>query len=45
MSAGWLTRFDDPIVLDDGTTLQTLRDAMPLFLRRVDQAANRIASS
>jgi hypothetical protein len=27
-SKGWLTRFDEPIVLDDGTTLSTLRDAI-----------------
>jgi hypothetical protein len=27
-SKGWLTPFDEPIVLDDGTKLATLRDAI-----------------
>jgi hypothetical protein len=35
---GWLTRFDEPIVLDDGTTLSTLRDAIQYLARTVPKA-------
>lgn len=38
MSAGWLKRFDDPIVLDDGTTLKTLRDAIHYLAKTVPRA-------
>ncbi len=34
-SKGWLTRFDDPVVLDDGTTLRTLRDAVHYLAKTV----------
>jgi hypothetical protein len=37
-SKGWLTRFDDPIVLDDGTTLTTLRDAIHYLAKTVPKA-------
>jgi hypothetical protein len=37
-STGWLTRFDDPIVLDDGTTLATLRDAVHYLAKTVPRA-------
>ena len=35
---GWLTPFADPIVLDDGTTLTTLRDAIQYLARTVPKA-------
>ena len=34
-SKGWLTPFAEPIVLDDGTTLTTLRDAIQYLARTV----------
>ena len=34
-SKGWSTRFDDPIVLNDGTTLTTLQDAIQYLARTV----------
>ena len=37
-SRGWLTRFDEPIVLDDGTELATLRDAVRYLARAVPMA-------
>lgn len=37
-SKGWLTRFDEPIVLDDGTTLSTLRDAIHYLAKTVPRA-------
>ena len=37
-SKGWSTRFDDPIVLDDGTTLATLREAIQYLARTVAKA-------
>jgi hypothetical protein len=37
-SQGWLTRFDEPIVLDDGTKLMTLRDAIQCLARTVPKA-------
>src|SRR4051794_38152014 len=35
---GWLTRFDEPIVLDDGTKLSTLRDAIHYLAKTVPRA-------
>lgn len=35
---GWSTRFDDPIVLDDGTKLTTLREAVQYLARTVPKA-------
>lgn len=35
---GWLKRFDDPIVLDNGTTLTTLRDAIHYLAKTVPKA-------
>jgi hypothetical protein len=35
---GWLTRFDDPIVLDDGNMLTTLRDAIHYLAKTVPKA-------
>jgi hypothetical protein len=32
---GWSKRFDEPIVLDDGTTLTTLRDAVEYLAKTV----------
>jgi hypothetical protein len=32
---GWSKRFDDPIVLDDGTTLTTLRQAIEYLAKTV----------
>src|SRR3954451_14556698 len=32
---GWLTPFDEPIVLDDGTKLATLRDAIHYLVKTV----------
>src|SRR5215471_13846923 len=37
-SKGWSTRFDEPIVLDDGTTLSTLREAIQYLARTVPKA-------
>src|SRR5689334_12659516 len=38
-SKGWLTRFDEPIVLDDGTTLTTtLRQAIEYLAKTVPKA-------
>jgi hypothetical protein len=37
-ATGWLTRFDEPIVMDDGTTLTTLRDAIQYLARTVPKA-------
>src|SRR5262245_10118895 len=37
-SKGWLTRFDEPIRLDDGTTLTTLRDAVQYLAKTVPKA-------
>jgi hypothetical protein len=34
-SKGWSTRFDEPIVLDDGTRLVTLRDAIQYLAKTV----------
>jgi hypothetical protein len=36
-SDGWSKRFDEPIVLNDGTELTTLRDAIPYLARTVPQ--------
>jgi hypothetical protein len=35
---GWLKRFDEPIVLDDGTTITTLRDAVHYLAKTVPKA-------
>ena len=35
---GWLKRFDEPIVLDDGTKLETLRDAVHYLAKTVPNA-------
>jgi hypothetical protein len=35
---GWSTPFDEPIVLDDGTTLSTLRDAVQYLARTIPNA-------
>ena len=37
-SKGWLTRFEEPIVLNDGTTLTMLRDAIQYLARTVPKA-------
>ena len=37
-SKGWLTRFVEPIVLDDGTTLTTLREAVHYLAKTVPKA-------
>ena len=37
-SKGWLTPFDDPIVLDDGTKLTTLHDAIHYLAKTVPKA-------
>jgi hypothetical protein len=37
-SKGWSTRFEEPIVLDDGTKLTTLRDAIQYLARTVPKA-------
>jgi hypothetical protein len=37
-SKGWSTRFEEPIVLDDGTTLSTLREAIQYLARTVPKA-------
>jgi hypothetical protein len=34
----WSKSFDEPIVLDDGTTLRTLRDAIQYLARTVPKA-------
>jgi hypothetical protein len=31
---GWSKRFDEPIVLDDGTTLTTLREAVEYLAKK-----------
>jgi hypothetical protein len=38
MAKGWSARFDEPIVLDDGTTLTTLREAIQYLARTVPKA-------
>jgi hypothetical protein len=35
---GWSKRFDEPIVLDDGTTLATLREAVEYLAKTVPKA-------
>jgi hypothetical protein len=35
---GWLQQFEEPIVLDDGTTLRTLRDALQYLGKTVPQS-------
>jgi hypothetical protein len=35
---GWSKRFDEPIVLDDGTRLTTLRDAIQYLAKTVPKA-------
>jgi hypothetical protein len=35
---GWSKRFDEPIVLDDGTTLTTLREAIEYLAKTVPKA-------
>jgi hypothetical protein len=37
-SDGWSKRFDEPIVLDDGTTLTTLREAIEYLAKTVPRA-------
>jgi hypothetical protein len=37
-SKGWSKHFDEPIVLDDGTKLATLRDAIQYLARTVPEA-------
>ena len=37
-SDGWSTPFDEPIVLDDGTKLITLRDAIKYLAKTVPKA-------
>jgi hypothetical protein len=37
-SKGWSTRFDEPIMLDDGTKLTTLREAVQYLARTVPKA-------
>ena len=37
----WLKRFDEPIVLADGTTLRTLRDAIQHLGRTVPKAEQK----
>lgn len=37
-SKGWSTPFADPIVLDDGTTVATLRDAVQYLAKTVPKA-------
>ena len=37
-SDGWSKRFDEPIVLDDGTMLRTLRDAIQYLAKTVPKA-------
>jgi hypothetical protein len=37
-SKGWSKRFDAPIVLEDGTTLRTLRDAIRYLAKTVTAA-------
>jgi hypothetical protein len=38
MAKGWSTRFDEPIVLDDGTKLTTLREAIQYLAKTVPKA-------
>ena len=35
---GWLQKFDEPIVLADGTTLRTLRDAIQYLAKTVPKS-------
>jgi hypothetical protein len=35
---GWSKRFDEPIVLDDGTTLTTLREAVEYLAKTVPKS-------
>jgi len=37
----WSRRFEEPIVLADGTTLRTLRDAVQYLANTVPQAEQR----
>ena len=37
-SKGWSKRFDEPIVLDDGTTLRTLQQAIQYLAKTVPKA-------
>jgi hypothetical protein len=37
-SKGWSKRFDDPIVLEDGTTLRTLQEAVAYLAKKVPKA-------
>jgi hypothetical protein len=37
-SKGWSKHFDEPIVLDDGTTLATLREAVEYLAKTVPKA-------
>jgi hypothetical protein len=37
-TTGWSTHFDEPIVLDDGTRLTTLRDAIQYLAKTVPTA-------
>ena len=39
---GWSKRFDEPIVLDDGTTLTTLREAVEYLAKTVQKADTTI---
>jgi uncharacterized protein YvpB len=38
IKGGWSKRFDEPIMLDDGTKLTTLRDAIQYLGRTVPKA-------
>jgi hypothetical protein len=40
---GWSTRFDEPIVLDDGTTLRTLQQAIQYLAKTVPKLVGRTA--
>lgn len=42
--SGWSSRFDDPIVLDDGTTLSTLRGAVQYLAKTVPTAEQNHAA-
>jgi hypothetical protein len=37
---GWMKRFDEPIVLDDGTTLATLREAVATRVSSRNKGSN-----
>jgi hypothetical protein len=41
---GWMKRFDEPIVLDDGTKLTTLREAVEYLAKTVPKAEHGHAS-